>query len=854
MIRVQSRHISAACRFLSVVSGLALALVCAAARADEPANSGDAAKALLEQLERLQSDPGAARESLDKITREAAEADAKIKELEAERERLDKALSDALLQSTGLERRLNTLRAAQGLLRAVIGAEPGAIPTVDPDATKSASREMQVSDKDRGFRSFRPLAAVSPPDSDSPWVRNDIDRFILASLEGAGLAPNPEADRRELIRRVTFDLTGLPPTPEEMAAYLADDAPDAYERVVDRLLASPHFGERWARHWLDVARYADSAGYEFDFERPTAYHYRDFVIKAFNEDMPYDRFVKWQLAGDEYEPDNPMAIAATGFVAAGPTVGNQESEQNFYDELDDMASTTASAFLGLTMACARCHDHKYDPIPSRDYYRMLAAFTTVKREDSFLVSRVEKEEYEEKLGAWRRRLSEAKRPLDDLRRPIRETLREEKIKALPLTDAEKELLRKPSEKDNAEQMELKRKFGESLKVSDEEIQRSFGIDEIAVSAGVTARTAAIEKEAPLAPPAAMAVTDKKAEPDESFLLARGNVEIKQEPVQLGFLSVLPGNDSPKFQPAVFKPAADAATTYQRTALAEWLTNVDEGAGRLAARVIVNRLWMHHFGLGIVGTPNDFGTQGDPPSHPELLDWLARDLIEHGWTLKRLHKLMVMSAAYRQSSAFDEARSTVDPANRLLWRRTPQRLEAESIRDAMLAATGKLNPAMYGPGVFPFMHPDAIATGSTGKWPKDAVDGPESWRRSVYVYIRRSAMLPMIEAFDLPPTVISCARRSTTTTPTQALALMNSSFVQDQARYLAERLRTELGDDKAAWVRRGHDLALARPPRDAELAAATAFLERQAAGYGSMEKALVDYCQVLLGLNEFVYVN
>jgi hypothetical protein len=369
---------------------------------------------------------------------------------------------------------------------------------------------------------------------------------------------------------------------------------------------------------------------------------------------------------------------------------------------------------------------------------------------------------------------------------------------------------------------------------------------------------------------AYGTVDATTQPAASFLLLRGNPDLKNEPVQLGFLSALPGNDDARFSPARFRPEG-ARSTYQRTALAEWMTDVEAGGGRLTARVIANRVWLHHFGEGIVRTPNDFGTQGDPPSHPELLDWLAAELVAHDWSLKHLHRLILNSATYRQASDFDPAKAAVDPQNRLLWRRKPVRVEAEVIRDAMLAVSGCLNPTMYGPGVFPFMHPDAIATGSTSKWPKDAVDGPANWRRSIYVYNRRSARMPMFESFDAPDASASCARRLTTTIPSQALAMMNSEFVQEQARLFAARVRQEAGGHAEACVARAYALALNRAPRETELAAALNFLESQTARYKSQAlvasagtapaplaapelSALEDYCQVLLGLNEFVYVN
>ncbi len=721
-------------------------------------------------------------------------------------------------------------------------------------AAEKAGAELAVTDADRTFWSFRPLARAEPPTvSNVGWTRNPVDNFVLAKLDENRIAPSDEADRRTLIRRVSFDLTGLPPTPEETAAFELDNRADAYERLVDRLLASPQYGERWGRHWLDVARYADSAGYEFDAERPTAYHYRDFVISAFNEDMPFDQFVRWQLAGDEYAPDNPAALAATGFCAAGPNIDNQETELNFYDELDDMASTTASAFLGLTMACARCHDHKYDPIPSRDYYRMLSAFTTTKRYDVLLTSREERNAYLAKKREWDRELGQAKRAEGQLLEPFRRQVRLVKIDALDISDRDKAVLKSTGDEDKAERQRLSDAFNSQLKVEREDLTPLMDAAQIQTWETLRAAVAAVEARPPKSPQTALAITDKKTEPATSYFLARGNPDLKGEEVTLGFLQVLPGGDAQEFAPARYR-REDGETTYQRTALAEWLTDVENGAGRLTARVIVNRLWHHHFGRGIVGTPNDFGMQGDRPTHPELLDWLATELIADGWKLKPIHKVIVTSAAYRQSSAHDAGKDAVDPNNLYLWRREPLRLEAEAIRDSMLAVSGCLNATMFGPPIHPFMHPDAIATGSTNKWPKDVVDGPETWRRSVYINIRRSVLMPMMQSFDAPDATASCSRRNNTTVPTQSLAMMNSEFVSDQSVRFAERVMADAGEEIRNQVAHAYTLALARPASRLEIERGEAFLREQTEARGEYEIALADFCQVLLSLNEFVYVN
>ncbi|MCC6796393.1 MAG: DUF1553 domain-containing protein [Candidatus Hydrogenedentes bacterium] len=732
--------------------------------------------------------------------------------------------------------------------------------------------ERKFTDEDRAFWSFQPLKVVEAPAvTNAAWPKNDIDNFIAAALEAKGLAPSAQASPEKLIRRIYYDLIGLPPSPEEVDAFVQDPSPASYEKMVDQLLASPHFGERWGRHWLDVARYADSDGYEFDIERPTAYHYRDFVIRAFNEDLPFNTFVKWQLAGDECEPDNPLALAATGFCTSGPTIDNQVLEQNRYDELDDMLSTTSVAFIGMTVACARCHDHKYDPISAHDYYRMLSAFTTTKRYQPMLAPRVEIQEYEKKLAAWNEKNGKAHEELQAIYGPTRAELRTAKIDTLETNDEEKALLKADKDDANEPQKQALAKFAEKLKVSDEEIRAKLNAESLAKADAALASIAAIEIEKPVSPPIGLALTDAKPEPADSYYLLRGNPDAKEAKVGLGFLAVLPGKNDERFNTAKIRPA-DAHTTFRRAALADWLTDADHGAGFLTARVIVNRLWNYHFGYGIVRTPNDFGRQGDRPTHPELLDWLANELVQNGWSLKHIHKLILMSAVYQQDSAFNEAAAKVDHDNKLLWRQNPKRLEAEIIRDATLSITGNLNTRMYGPGVFPYIPADAVATGSTAKWPLDAKDGPDTWRRSVYVFVRRSARMPMIETFDAPDTVVSCGRRLATVTPTQSLSMMNSAFSSDQAKYLADRLRREQGDNREGWVRRAYALALNRAPSDQELALSLDFLEKQmqrhikqeaqekTANYYALkdkdivQSALTDFAQVILSLNEFVYVD
>ena len=603
--------------------------------------------------------------------------------------------------------------------------------------------EKAVTDRDRDFWSFRPLSSIPLPSvRDESWGRTAVDRFILAKLEARGLKANPPSDRRTLIRRVSFDLIGLPPTPEEVDAFVADPRADreAYGAVVDRLLDSPHFGERQARHWMDVARFAESHGYEQDYDRPYAYHYRDFLIRAINQDLPFDRFLAWQLAGDELEPGDPLAMAATGFLGAGafPTqLTEAEFESARYEELNDMTATAGSAFLGLSVGCARCHDHKFDPIPAEDYYRMASAFTSTIR-------------------------------------------------------SEIEIAPGPGEKPTKVQVTADG-FPHTKHHADE---RGF----------------------PHFYPS-------------TFVLNRGDVNQKKREAAPGFLRALSrgGRDAPSWR--VEPPTGWTRSDFRRASLARWMTDLDGGAGPLVARVAVNRLWQHHFGRGIVDTPNDFGTQGARPTHPELLEYLAGELARGGWRPKPLHRLMVTSAVYLQGDGFDDPRAAIDPENLDYWRRPPRRLEAEPIRDAMLAASGLLDGTMYGPG---------------------SLD--ESMRRrSVYFFIKRSRLIPSMMLFDWPEPLVSIGQRGTTTTSSQALMFLNGKLARECAEGLASRSGADL--DLAKVYR----LCFSREPTEGERALAAGFLADQADSHAKAGRpdprrlAMVDLCQALMGSSEFVYV-
>jgi mono/diheme cytochrome c family protein len=876
---------------------------------------------------------------------------------------------------------------------------------------------------------FQPLKRVEPPTvKDAAWCNTPIDRFIRAPQETAGVTPNAPVDRRRLIRRVYFDLIGLPPTPEEVEAFVNDKDPEAYPKLLDKLLESPHYGERWARHWLDLARFAESHGFEHDYDRPTAYHYRDFVIKALNDGMPYDRFVKWQIAGDEYAPNDPLALAATGFLAAGvhsTQITANEAERHRYDETDDQLATIGTAILGLTVGCARCHDHKYDPIPQRDYYRLLSTFTTTVRSEVDL--KLDAAAYQKALAAWDKdhaplvaalrkyegeslpaRLAEwekasggtVKPPwtvldltefksqggatlkkLDDGSvlatgtNPDFDTyifqgttdltgitavriealadpsmvkggpgragngnfaLSDLKVTARPIKGSKPDIAATPLKLRNARATFEQRGLPVAAVIDADEksawaVDPQFGKNHAAVfeiespltfdggavltftlkfnnnnghnigrprlSITTLPSPAPLDAEAmPTAVATALRIPAEKRtreqttallawyrnlDPEwrkinqpvqehlakqpkpttvkalicsegvpalrlhtqgidfypETYFLRRGDTNQKDGVAAQGFLQVLmPTDDSAKKWQS---PApAGGHTSYRRHAFAEWLTDVEGGAGNLLARVIVNRLWQRHMGRGIVSTVSDFGIRGEAPTHPELLDWLATELIKEGWKLKPIHKRIMTSAVYLQDSTADESRISKDRENRLFWRHPVRRLEGEVIRDSLLAVGGQLDERMYGPGTLD--------------------EGMK--RRSIYFTVKRSKLIPMLVVFDAPEALSSIGERPTTTIAPQALYLMNNPHVREYAHGFAKRIAADAKTPVADAVRRAYLTALGRQPTAVEISDAEEFIRSQTTSYETAKKAdartlaLTDFCQTLLCLNEFVYVE
>lgn len=640
-------------------------------------------------------------------------------------------------------------------------------------------------DRAKTHWAFQRLGQVhSPPQgSDDNWSKGTIDRFVLRKLNTVGLRPAQPADARTLVRRLYFDLIGLPPTPQQTRQFMADHSQDpqsAVEKLVDQLLESTRYGERWGRHWLDVARYADSDGQEADQDRPHAYTYRDFVIQAFNDNMPYDQFVRWQIAGDEFEPQSDAAVSATGFLTAGPAFklpdSFLESERllNRYNELDDVISTLGSGLLGLTVACARCHDHKYDAFSSKEYYQLLGVFHSGDRVTAKLPSGKEAFIFQD---------------FDENRRT-------------------------------------------------------------------------------------------------TWLFRRSDFYDREIEVELGFPAMLTsGAEAADFWQQAkrgYERNGKANSTLQRRALADWITDTDRGGGALLARVFVNRVWQHHFGKGMVNTTSDFGVRGDAPSHPQLLEYLTETFVEGGWDIKSLHREILTSSVWQQAStreAADERGANVDPANDLLWKMTPQRLEAEVMRDAMLAVSETLNLQAGGPGFKPYIAPEAnLARNIKGEgYPKNAKDDETTRRRSVYMFHKRLIPYPMFQAFDRPDLMTSCARRQNTTVAPQAMVILNDRFVRAVASDFAKRLVKQQSGvsllteaDFQPIIESAFEVCFARSPSDREIETSLQFIADQTkvrtarSEQAQAEKnrkqqdpnleALTDYCQALFGLNEFIYVD
>jgi mono/diheme cytochrome c family protein len=634
-----------------------------------------------------------------------------------------------------------------------------------------------------------------PRVADGAWPQTPVDAFVLQALEARGLKHAPKASREVLIRRATLDLTGLPPTPAEVKAFLADTAPDAYERLIERLLASPHYGERWGRHWLDVVRYADSGGFETDIFYSHAWRYRDYVIRAFNADKPFDRFLKEQIAGDELYPGDAEALLATSVFTIGPVLEESAMVKGWleYDLLTDMVDTTGSAFLGLTLGCARCHDHKYDPVSQKDYYALQGLFAA---SDLYDIK------------------PDGSRTNQGGKLPIKSTLAV---------------------------FELEQAKARARRLSDAE-GRSRYLKQVAEyyagkGAGRPEDGMMHLGEPSLIP---VRVLAHRPKPLEIRLLKRGELDTPGAVVAPGLPETLAGATARKDIPA----------KERRAALAEWIASKDNP---LTARVIVNRVWQWHFGQGLVRTPNDFGVRGERPTHPELLDWLTVEFVKHGWSLKHLHRVILRSAAYQMASAVDPAILEADPDNRWVTRFQPRRVEAEVIWDLQRAAAGTLDLTMFD---LPFAPPlDAQEQiGNFRRWPASLPE--EANRRALYILVKRSFRFPMFSAFDLPDNVNSCGQRDSTVVPNQALTLLNNKLVHEQARAFAKRLLAETDGTPAAVAELAWWYAYGRPIAAHERQKVTAFLaarRRAHGGEGAELRAAQELCLALFNTNEFIYL-
>ena len=701
------------------------------------------------------------------------------------------------------------LFAAAGLLWAPAGG-------MADNSPKLRGRTFQLSDDDRGYWAFQPVRRPAIPVSTNrkDETVHPIDALLLAPLTARGLTMNPPATPRELVRRAYFDLLGLPPSPAEVTAFEREPSDRAWAELIDRLLLSPHYGERWGRHWLDLVRYAESNGYERDGEKPDAWRYRDYVIDSFNADKPYDRFIREQLAGDEIADEELAgaagtqewreAIIATGFYRLH--VWDDEPDSTVvaeFDDLDDIMVTTGTAFLGLTIGCARCHDHKYDPLSQTDYYALLGFVRSI---DGY---------GQHKTGGGGRGTGKIQRPLA----PAAELARWESEKRVRVEAVATRL----------------------AQATDDETKQKL--------------EAELEQARDARPPFefALAIAEHGPQPTATHLLARGDAFSPRDEVSPAFPAVL-GLPAPQFAGR----APDARTTGRRRVLADWIASPDNP---LTARVLVNRVWQKHFGTGIVPTPDDFGQTGLRPTNQPLLDYLAAEFVASGWSVKAMHRLIMTSRAYRMSSATDNhAALAADEANTLLWRQRLRRVEGEVVRDTMLAVAGTLNPKRGGPAVFPTLPPAVHGTqDSSGKgWTDSPVE--EQHRRSVYLVVKRALKVPLLECLDFANSTAPVAVRPSTTTAPQALMLLNDAFVQAQAAALAGRLEREAGADERKRINHGFRLLLQREPSASELAAAQRLLtdqRRRAAAEGATDAERVAWTSLsrgLLNVNELIYVD
>ena len=667
----------------------------------------------------------------------------------------------------------------------------------------------------------------------APAHPNSIDAFLIAKLESKKLAYAPAADRATLLRRVTFDLTGLPPTPDELKAFRADTAPDASAKAVARLLKSPQYGERSALFWLDLVRFAETDGFKADDTRPNAWRYRDYVIESFNADKPFDRFIREQIAGGELYPNDPQSWIATGFLRHYPDEYNAVNlEQRRQEILNDITDTVGATFLGVTLGCCRCHDHKTDPILQKDYYRIQSFFAGYKPVDVPVNPKALKE-FDEKLAVWKSKTEAIRVKMVAIEKPHREKaqakerfrFQEEHSRLLDLPAAKLTPLEQQISAMVSKQVYSDKRFAPTILKAEEKTAWDVLAKELA----------AFDADKPKPVALIHAMTDLGRDSPPTHLLKRGDWRKPDAVIEPAFLSKIT-TDVPKLLPT-------DTTTGRRTALANWIAHADNP---LTARVMVNRIWQQHFGKGIVSSSSDLGQTGDRPTHPELLDWLAAEFVKSGWSVKHIHNIIVQSKAYQQGSTGSAEATKLDPENQLLGHFPRRRLDGEALRDACLAVSGQLNLKAGGPSIFPDVPAELKGSG----W-KPSADASERNRRSIYVFVKRNLRYPLFALFDSPDRSESCSRRFVTTTAPQALALLNDPTILSFAQSLAQRVVKEVGPKPEAQVERLFLLTLCRQPTTEETAALAGFLQRHK---GTPTEALVDLGHAVLNLNEFLYVD
>jgi hypothetical protein len=702
-------------------------------------------------------------------------------------------------------------------------------------AAQNSREEAFIGARGR-YWAFQKVERPPVPAIRDPWIHNPIDAFVLDGLRAKHLTPSSPVDRTQWIRRVTYDLTGLPSSPAAVAAFLDDRSPDARAKIVDRLLASPQYGERWASKWLDVVRYADTNGFELDLDRPHAWRYRDYVVQSFNSDKPYDRFIREQIAGDEMFPGNTEALIATGYLRAGSehlVSGNIDPEESRQEVLTEIATSVGQTFLGMTINCARCHNHKFDPILQSDFYSLQAVFAGAKGKDVEIGSPEDKAAWEAADKAYKERLAPINNALKALAKPYEDRIREER--RAKLDPKAIEALNIPKDKRTAEQKRLASDAEAQIKPAWDEVVAIMPPDARAEREKLRERLHEIEATAPNPLAAAYSFVNTGEAVPQSFVLRLGDPHDRIDPVAPAVPFVLrAGYQIPE------GPAG------RRSALANWLASRDNP---LTARVMVNRIWQFRMGAGLVRTPNDFGTMGDKPDSHALLDWLAAEFVARQWSIKELDRLIVTSATYLQSSRPDDAKTKIDPDNRLFWRMNRKRFDAEMVRDAALAVAGVLNPQIGGRPVRIPIEPEVYDLIFTeferdGLWPVSPNPNVRN-RRSIYLLNKRSVRLPLLAAFDQPDAITSCPVRPVSTHPLQALTMINSNFMQEVSQAFAARLERACGKNRACRIDTAWHLALSRKPRPEETRLATAFF--QAGG------TLPDFCLALFNRNEFMYV-